>query len=108
MTLANDSRKQARDIFDQFASIDGGFAKTRIPLRHYFERAPVARSQAKRLCGRLETFREVELDFEDLDWMGQGFAHELFVVFPKEHPEVKLIPLHMNTDVQKMYVHVTM
>ena len=108
MTLANDSQKQAKDVFDQYADVDGGFTKTRIPLNHFFESAPVSRSQAKRLLGRLEQFREVELDFEGLDWMGQGFAHELFVVYPNTHPDVRLIPLNMNEDVRKMYAHVTM
>ena len=107
MTLANDSQKQAKDVFDQYADVDGGFTKTRIPLNHFFESAPVSRSQAKRLLGRLEQFREVELDFEGLDWMGQGFAHELFVVYPYTHPDVRLIPLNMNEDVRKMYAHVT-
>ena len=107
MTLANDSQKQAKDVFDRYADVDGGFTKTRIPLNHFFESAPVSRSQAKRLLSRLEQFREVELDFEGLDWMGQGFAHELFVVYPNAHPDVRLIPLNMNDDVKKMYTHVT-
>ena len=107
MVLANDSRKQAKDVFDVYADMDSGFTKTRIPLRNYFERSPVSRSQAKSLCARLEQFENVELDFEGLEWMGQGFAHELFAVFQNEHPDVKLIPVNMNDDVRKMYRHVT-
>ena len=107
MTLANDSQKRAKDVFDLFADTDGGFTKTRIPLKNYFESAPVSRSQAKRLVSRLDRFLEAELDFEGVEWMGQGFAHELFVVFAKAHPETKLIPLNMNEDVRKMHVHVT-
>ena len=61
---------------------------------------------AKRLSSRLDRFREVELDFEGLDWIGQGFAHQVFVVFQNTHPEIKLIPLNMNADVEKMYRHV--
>lgn len=106
MVLANDSRKRAKDVFDRFADVDDGFTRTRIPLNNYFERSPVSRSQAKSLCGRLEQFEEVELDFEGLDWMGQGFAHQVFVVFQNEHPSVKLIPVNMNDDVRKMYRHV--
>ena len=59
--------------------------------------------QTKRLCSRLDRFREVELDFTGLDWIGQGFAHQVFVVFQNAHPEIKLIPLNMNADVEKMY-----
>ena len=31
----------------------------------------------------------------------------MFVVFSKEHPEIRMIPINMNEDVTKMYVHVT-
>lgn len=106
MTLSNRSRKVSKDVFEQYADPDSGFTRTRIPLRQYFETSPVSRSQAKRLCSRLDRFREVELDFVDLDWMGQGFAHQIFIVFQNEHPEIKLIPLNMNEDVEKMYRHV--
>ena len=107
MTLANDSKKRAKDIFDLYADVDGGFTKTRIPLKAYFESAPVSRSQAKRLLTGLDRFREVELDFDGLEWMGQGFAHELFAVFADSHPEIRLLPLNMNDDVRRMYTHVT-
>ena len=106
MTLSNHSRKEAKDVFEQFADPDSGFTRTRIPLRQYFETSPVSRSQAKRLCSRLDRFREVELDFEGTDWIGQGFAHQVFVVFQNEHPEIRLIPLNMNEDVGRMYRHV--
>lgn len=106
MTLSNRSRKEAKDVFEQYADPDNGFTRTRIPLRQYFETSPVSRSQAKRLCSRLDRFREVELDFAGLDWIGQGFAHQVFVVFQNEHPEIRLIPLNMNADVEKMYRHV--
>ena len=92
---------------DQNTDIDGSSTKTRISLRHFFDSAPISRSQAKLLLDKLELFREVELDFEGLDWMGQGFAHELFVVYPNTHPDVRLIPLNMNDDVKKIYMHVT-
>ena len=44
--------------------------------------------------------------FEGIDEIGQGFAHELFVVFQNEHPEVELIPLNMSEYVKKMVDHV--
>ncbi len=106
MSLSNFSRKQAADIFDQYASVDGSFTKTRIPLKNIFETAPVSRSQAKRVCNRLDSFLEVEIDFDGLDWMGQGFAHQIFVVYQNAHPNIKLIPTNMSENVQKMYNHV--
>lgn len=106
MHLRNDSKKSCKEIFDQYSNVDGGFWKTKLPLKNFFSSSPVSRSQAKRLCNRLEQFEEVELDFEGLDWMGQGFAHQLFVVFSREFPQVRLIPIHMSESVEKMYKHV--
>lgn len=104
--LSNHTRKHTRDVFDEFADVEGGFTRTCIPIRNYFESSPVSRSQAKRLCSRLQEFREVELDFEGMEWMGQGFAHQLFVVFAGDHLDCRLIPVNMNSDVAKMYHHV--
>lgn len=107
MSLSNFSQRRVTDVFDQYASVDGGFTKTRIPLKNIFDTAPISRSQAKRVCNRLDSFLEVELDFADLDWMGQGFAHQMFVVYANAHPNIKLIPTNMSENVQKMYNHVT-
>ncbi len=107
LILANQSKKCARDIFDQYANDADGFTKTRLPMSRIFESSPISRSQAKRVANRLDRFTDVELDFEGVEFMGQGFAHELFVVFAKSHPEIHLIPLHMEDAVAKMYRHVT-
>jgi anti-sigma regulatory factor (Ser/Thr protein kinase) len=106
MCLSNFSNKNPQEIFNIYADVDGGFTKTRLPLKNIFDASPVSRSQAKRVCNRLENFEEVILDFEDISWMGQGFAHQLFAVFSKEHPDINLIPVNMNEDVTKMYNHV--
>lgn len=107
MSLSNFTHKKAREFFDQYANDEGAFYKTRIPLKNIFDSAPVSRSQAKRVCNRLENFQEVVLDFEDVSWMGQGFAHQLFVVFQNQHPQMKLVPINMNESVTNMYHHVT-
>lgn len=106
MSLSNFSQKTPQEIFDLYANVDGGFIKTKIPLKSIFDASPVSRSQAKRVCNRLENFQEVIIDFEDLQWMGQGFAHQLFVVFAKEHPDIRLLPVNMNEDITKIYNHV--
>ena len=106
MSLSNFSHKVAKEIFDQYANDDGAFFKTKIPLKNIFDSAPVSRSQAKRICERLEKFEEVILDFEGIVWMGQGFAHQLFVVYQKAHPNVKLSPINMSDGVENMYRHV--
>lgn len=106
MSLSNFTNKKAAEIFDQYANDDGGFFKTRIPIKNIFDRSPVSRSQAKRVCNRFEQFKEVIVDFEGTEWMGQGFAHQLFVVYAKAHPEIVIKPVNMNEAVANMYAHV--
>ena len=106
MELSNYSNKNLKEVFDMFSDVDGGFTRTHIPLKNIFDTYPVSRSQAKRLCQRFDKFAEVELDFTGIDDIGQGFAHEIFVVFQEQHNDVKLIPVNMNEDVEKMINHV--
>jgi Mn-dependent DtxR family transcriptional regulator len=106
MSLSNFTQKSAAEIFNAYADEEGTFVKTRLTLKNIFETARVSRSQAKRLCSGLDRFSEAVLDFSDISWMGQGFAHQLFVLYKKEHPGVKLIPVNMNEDVMGMYMHV--
>ena len=107
MKLSNFSHKNIKDIFDRFADPDGGFHKTRIPLKNIYETYPVSRSQAKRLLRRFDRFKEVELDFSEISDIGQAFADELFRVFVSDHPDIKLIPVNANKQIQKMIHHVT-
>ncbi len=108
MTLSNYTHKKSSEVFDLYSNVEGGFTKTKIPMKNIFDTSPVSRSQAKRVCNRLEKFKEVLIDFEGIQWMGQGFAHQVFVVFANEHADTKLIPINMNEDVTKMYNHVRM
>ena len=107
MKLSNFSHKNIKDVFDQFADPDGGFHKTRIPLKNIYETYPVSRSQAKRLFRRFERFKEVELDFSEIKDIGQAFADELFRVFAAAHPDITLIPVNANKQIQKMIHHVS-
>lgn len=106
MSLSNFTHKTAREIFDAYSNIDGEFNTTRIPLKNIFEFAPVSRSQAKRICNRLDKFEEVILDFEGISWMGQGFAHQMFVVYKNTNPNVSIKPINMSDSVLGMYKHV--
>ena len=107
MKLANDSTRTTTEVFDMFSSIDGGFVKTEMKIKDTMDIGfPVSRSQAKRLYNRFEKFEEVLLDFSNIDDIGQGYAHELFVVFKNQHPNVKLEVINANSQVQKMINHV--
>lgn len=62
----------------------------------------IARSEAKRLLADLDAFDEVVLDFDGLEWVGQGFVDEVFRVWAREHPGVRLVPTGMGPGVELM------
>ncbi len=94
-----------RDLNQVFAEYTENFefSKTRTVIRLFAIGTEfVSRSQAKRLVHGLEKFREVVLDFKGVDLVGQGFADEVFRVWARDHPDVKLIPTDMNEAVAFM------
>lgn len=90
-----------------YAPMEDGFVKTYIPLKEiclYGE--PIAHSQARRILYRLEEFKQVEFDFAGIEFLGQGFADEVFRVFQNKYPDIKLLPLNANKSVEGMIRHV--
>lgn len=107
MKLDNCTERKIGEVFDMFAPIDEGFVKTRIPIKEVCTGGqPMARSQARKILWRLEQFAQVEFDFEGIDFMGQGFADEVFRVFRNQHPEVEIIPINACPRVLGMVKHV--
>ncbi|RKZ32101.1 histidine kinase, partial [bacterium] len=45
---------------------------------------------AKRLLNNLDKFKEIILDFEGVNSIGQGFVDEIFRVFANSHPEIEI------------------
>ena len=108
MKLENQPAHTSKDIFDRFAPIERGFVRTEIPMREMCPLGnPVARSQARRILRRLDEFEEIIFDFQGIDFMGQGFADEIFRVFQNRHPSIRLIPVNANESVLGMIHHVT-
>lgn len=106
MEIATGSQRTAKAVVDQFSSgpDDYSFAKTIVPVRlaKVGDENLVSRSQAKRLLQRVDRFRCVVLDFDQVAGVGQAFADEIFRVFANEHPEVELLAIHAAPGVQQM------
>ncbi|MBR2431809.1 MAG: winged helix-turn-helix transcriptional regulator, partial [Clostridia bacterium] len=49
MSLSNFANRNAAEVFNRYSNEDGGFSKTRILLKNIFDKAPISRSQAKRV-----------------------------------------------------------
>jgi hypothetical protein len=108
MTLENETDRDSKEVFDMYADVDEGVFRTHIPVKEACVTGdPVARSQARRICCRLEEFQEVILDFQNVEFMGQGFADELFRVYAGAHPHIILTPINMFPDVERMIRHVS-
>lgn len=96
------------DIANRYteAPEDYGFSKTIVPVRllEYRETNPVfvSRSQAKRLLTRFERFRNIVLDFKDVEEIGQGFADEVFRVFVSQHPNTTVTYVNAVPMVDRM------
>jgi hypothetical protein len=106
MELNSHTARRSKEIFDLYTATedDYGFTKTVVPVKlaQYGNDKLVSRSQAKRLLSRVELFKTVIFDFAGVPTVGQAFADEIFRVFPQQHPEVKLVPIHADPEVQQM------
>lgn len=103
MSLNNHSKKTIREIFDRFSSIDDGFIKTQIPIAHIFSGAgPISRSEARRLGELIIKFKEIDLDFTNVEEVGQAFVHELFIVWSSRNPDIILNVCNANENVDFM------
>jgi anti-sigma regulatory factor (Ser/Thr protein kinase) len=106
MKLKNSTNRSRKEVFDEYASADNDYAfdKTVVPVK-MAEQSPndlISRSQAKRLLLRIDRFRTVVLDFQNVNQIGQAFADEIFRVFARSHPGVEVQFVNANQEVVKM------
>ena len=110
MHISENSERVIKEVFDEFASEheDWGFTKTHVVLKllSYEGEKLLSRSQAKRLLARVDQFKEVELDFNDITYIGQAFADEIYRVFKSEHPEVLITSINTTDDIENMIARV--
>jgi hypothetical protein len=83
---------------------DYSFSRTHLPLKlaKFGSGGPVSRSEAKRVLARFEGFKEVRLDFDGIDSIGQAFADEVFRVFRLAHPEIEVVAVRASKAVEQM------
>ena len=96
-------QKELRDVFNQFTDDSFEFSKTTVKVKLYREGVEyVSRSQARRILSGLERFKTVELDFADIDTIGQGFADEVFRVWHSRHPDIGITSINAGENVEFM------
>ena len=110
MTISYDAKQTVKEVFDWAAGAGGdfGFTKTHVPVKLalYEGEQLMSRSQAKRILARVDKFKEVILDFSGVTQIGQAFADEMFRVYKRDHPKVRLVPLRTTPEIKEMIRHV--
>ncbi|MDX9872019.1 MAG: DUF4325 domain-containing protein [Clostridia bacterium] len=110
MNISKETKTNITDVFNKFSDPDSdpSFHKTiiSVKLMQFEGEALMSRSQARRLLARVDHFKEAVLDFQDVILIGQAFADEIFRVFQNAHPDIRLISINQNPDVERMIQHV--
>ncbi len=110
MSINPKSNRKIHEVFDAYTSDDQdyGFTKTHVPLSlvTYGDENLISRSQARRLLTRFRNFQEVLLDFSGVKSIGQAFADEIFRIYAKNYPDVAIIAINTNTQIDKMILRV--
>lgn len=105
--ISTDSSRHLNDVFKKYTNSnsdsDYGFDKTEIRVRLYISGGVhISRSQARRILERLEKFKTILFDYENVPLVGQAFADEIYRVFQERHPDIRLENENMSEGVQFM------
>lgn len=102
-SIQSQSKKELIDVFNKYTDDDMEFSKTNVQVKLYKRDVEyILRSQARRIITRLDKFKTVELDFKNVETVGQGFADEIFRVWQAHHPETRIIPKNANENITFM------
>ncbi len=101
------SRMHLNDVFKKYTNIDEesdyGFDKTEVRVKLYTAQGVhISRSQARRVLSGLEKFKVIVFDYDKVPLVGQAFADEIYRVFSRKHPKIRLEETHMNEGVKFM------
>ena len=105
--IRRDAQTQLTDVFETYApaDFDYQFQKTKVHIK-LLQSDYISRSEARRLLLNLDKFTEVILDFKGVKSIGQGFADEIFRVFIKHNPQIRISSLNTNPVINAMLSHV--
>lgn len=107
LTINLNSKRNLKEIFSRFSHETDDVPEfdtthIKVDLSKFGDERFVSRSQAKRIVWGLEKFKHVELDFQKVATVGQGFVDEVFRVFQNQHPDTAITYRNANPDVEFM------
>jgi anti-sigma regulatory factor (Ser/Thr protein kinase) len=103
--IKTNSKKHLSDIFKEYQSNPDTYAfdKTKITVKLYtLGTIYMSRSQARRILSNLDKFDHIILDFKGVPTIGQAFADEIFRVYKKSRPNVKIETINTNNNIDFM------
>jgi anti-sigma regulatory factor (Ser/Thr protein kinase) len=107
-SIGERSKRDLGKIFADYAGEGYEFAKTLVTIELFKTKGDyVSRSQARRVLMGLEKFKVVVLDFKGVRTVGQAFADEVFRVWQKNHPAIRIEVRNANDNIRFMVQHVT-
>ncbi|MBI3784398.1 MAG: ATP-binding protein [Deltaproteobacteria bacterium] len=104
LTVLRDRTPTLEDVFRSYTDPKSlRFTRTRTTVKlGAFGTTLISRSEARRITRRFTDFTHAVLDFSGVEIVGQGFCDEVFRVFARQNPQVKIEPLGMNDAVAFM------
>lgn len=100
------SKKNLADIFRKYSDRAFSFAKTETKISLYkIDTDFISRSQARRVVSGLDKFKKIVLDFKNVDTVGQAFVDQIFRVWQKTHPDIKIEYRNANKNIRFMIEH---
>jgi len=98
--ISTKSKINLSNIFKRYS--EGAFifntTRTRVSL-YKLDSDFISRSQARRILSGLDKFKRIILDFKGVDTVGQAFADEVFRVWKKRHPNIKIEYKNANSNI---------
>lgn len=105
MRIDKNTNRTTKEVFDNYTNDEYIFNKTEITVhlaKEYLNYPMVSRSLAKRILSNIEKFKVVFLDFTDIKTIGQGFADEIFRVYKNKNPDIEILPINTNDEIDFM------
>jgi anti-sigma regulatory factor (Ser/Thr protein kinase) len=98
-----DTRKTLREVFSRYTDDSYQFSRTGVLVKLYQKGVEyVSRSQARRILAGLEKFKTIELDFREVNTVGQAFADEIFRVWHSRYRNISVVPINASDNVMFM------
>lgn len=103
-TLSLNSIKTSQEIFAEYTNKDTfEFSKTKVSVKLYEVGTDLlSRSEARRIMMGLDKFQDIELDFKEVQTVGQSFADEIFRVWKNVNPSKNIVYKNANENVEFM------